>query len=106
MEYWVNCWWKMKPRYVIVNETEKQYFEKYFELPYGYNSCPIFFSFEEAKNYFDNVLSLEDQLNCIIERWNKIGEVELVYYKHLPSEEQVDKYILPATKIIKSNTIQ
>lgn len=95
----------MKPRFVIVNELERQHFEKYFELPYGYNSCPIFFSYDEALDHFENNLSQKDQLNSVIEQWDRVGKVDLVYFKNLPSEDEVDKYIMPTTSI-KSNTIQ
>ena len=38
----------MIPRYVIIDEEERDGFEKEYQLPYGYNNCFIAYSFEEA----------------------------------------------------------
>lgn len=42
----------MKDRYVIVNEEERDEFEKENEMPYGYYSCEIFYDFYEAVDHF------------------------------------------------------
>lgn len=44
----------MKARYAILNEEERNTFEKENEMPYGYGSCEIFYDFEQAVNHFHN----------------------------------------------------
>ena len=38
----------MKPRYVVLNEMERDDFEKEHQLPYGYGMLDIYWDVEEA----------------------------------------------------------
>ena len=42
----------MKPRYAIINEEARNEFEMEWQMPFGYATCEIFFSFDEALDYF------------------------------------------------------
>lgn len=45
----------MKPRYVILNEVERDAFEKRWQLPYGYGDTVIFSDLEEAMLELDSL---------------------------------------------------
>lgn len=38
----------MKPRYIVLNEMERDDFEKEYQLPYGYGMLDIYLDIEEA----------------------------------------------------------
>lgn len=68
----------MVPRYAVINEEHRNWFEKEFQLPYGYSNCFLTFSFEEAMERCQIMPS-----NGIDEFWSveKIDEYgkEIVY---------------------------
>jgi hypothetical protein len=67
----------MKPRYVVINERERDAFEKKHQIPYGYSDCDIHTDFEDAMDEFEtygnNLLK-----EYIIERIDQNGR-EVVY---------------------------
>lgn len=44
----------MKPVYAIINDKERNDFEKKFQIPYGYSACELFDDFDVAIKYFDS----------------------------------------------------
>jgi hypothetical protein len=44
----------MKPRYAIINELERDQFEKEYQIPYGYGNVDVFFDLEEALEEAEN----------------------------------------------------
>lgn len=38
----------MKPRYVIIDKSRRDRFEKEWQLPYGYGGCRIFLDAQDA----------------------------------------------------------
>lgn len=63
----------MKPRYVIVNEAERNQFEKEWQMPYGYAQCPIFLDPEEAISFYMRNYTDHERLVFIVERIDEEG---------------------------------
>jgi hypothetical protein len=66
----------MKPRYAIIDEEERDEFEKEFQLPYGYGDSFIAYSFEEA--IMEMHFLMEQDLFFSVERIDEYGR-EIVY---------------------------
>jgi hypothetical protein len=67
----------MKDRFCILDVTKRDEFEKEYQLPYGYASSLITFSFDEA---LDIVKNFDSNGVLIIEKVNSEGREE-VYRK-------------------------
>jgi len=65
----------MKPRYAIINEEARNEFEMEWQMPFGYATCEIFFSFDEALDYF-----CDNYSKGSIEKFDSEGR-EIVYRK-------------------------
>lgn len=53
----------MIPRYIVLNEAERDDFEKEYHLSYGYGGLDIYFDFEEAMDeaeYYGNGYVVEE----------------------------------------------
>lgn len=66
----------MVPRYVIINERERDEFEKEWQLPFGYDGCFITFEFADAIDQIKRFAY--DYSGCSIERIDEHGR-EIVY---------------------------
>ena len=74
----------MKPRYIIINEEKRTWFEKEWQLPHGYAHHYITFSLENAIDQLKNYSSYtRDRLS--IERVDDFGR-EIVYKGGLADE--------------------
>jgi len=72
----------MKTRYVLVNEADKALFEKKWQLPYGYQDCPISTNPNEAGQWLDNIVGLGENPNdWIVEKIDEYGNKEIFYQK-------------------------
>jgi hypothetical protein len=65
----------MKPRYIIVDKVERDWFEMKWQLPYGYGNCHVFNNKEDAINFYKK----HDDGNCIIEKYDKGFKEEFIY---------------------------
>lgn len=69
----------MKTRYAVVNQKEKEKFEKKWEMPYGYNNCPkICFNQNEAIGWINRNLGSIEKKNYVVERHN-CGKIDIVW---------------------------
>lgn len=68
----------MQPRYAIIDEYERQKFEKEWQMPYGYSHCFITTEPQEAIQWFEeNYDSSEETI--IIEKISEGGYIEFFY---------------------------
>lgn len=65
------------PVYVVVNEKEREVFEKKYHLHYGYHTCQIFSELDAAVGYVEN-LPESKRMNTIVER-HEAGDIEIIY---------------------------
>jgi len=63
--------------YFVVNEKEKDEFEKKYQAPYGLHTCPNF-DFEESAVGFVETSPYKGRNDLIVERWEN-GECTVVY---------------------------
>lgn len=56
----------MIPRFVLVDEDEKQRFETKWQLPYGFSTCPITTNAYQAKEWLDIVEELDPEKTWVI----------------------------------------
>lgn len=71
----------MKPRYAIINQYERDEFEKKWQLPYGYSSIPVFMKSQRAINALEDIAKIRGDDNMselIVERISDEGR-ELYY---------------------------
>jgi len=69
----------MKTRYAVVNQKEKEEFEKKWQMPYGYNNSPkICFNQDEAIHWINQNLGPNERRNYVVER-HKSGKIEIVW---------------------------
>ena len=78
----------MKPRYVIVDEVEREKFEKRWHMPYGYADARIYMNPVNAVNALNDIVELEKRhvhimgspvsSDLIVEKISKEGR-ELYY---------------------------
>ncbi len=71
----------MKPRYAIINQYDRDKFEKEWQLPYGYASVPIFMKSQRAKDALDGIAKIRGNGNMselIVEKISDEGR-ELYY---------------------------
>jgi hypothetical protein len=71
----------MKPRYVVINQNERDSFEKEWQLPYGYGFCPIYYDPQEAIEMLEVFVqsNLADENDWIVEEITEEGRV--LYYR-------------------------
>ena len=69
----------MVPRYVIVNNKKRNMFEKKYQLPYGYNGCPIFYNFRKSVSWFKEYIFNYEKKDYIIELHEEKKERKTVY---------------------------
>jgi len=60
----------MKPRYAVVNERERDEFEKEWQMPYGYANCAVFDDYEEAERFYEKVKMVEKHKPYILEEYD------------------------------------
>lgn len=65
----------MKPRYVVINEQDREAFEKRWQIPYGYGESDVFTDFEDA---VDELESYFNSKEFIVEKIDTNGR-EVVY---------------------------
>ncbi len=65
-------------KYFIVNEDERNKFEKEYQVPYGYHTCPHFSDEELAIGYVE-MLRTEKRDKTVVEKWEN-GNKEVVYH--------------------------
>jgi len=68
----------MQPRYAIIDEYERQKFEKEWQMPYGYSHCFISLEPQEAIKWLENHYE-ESETTVIIEKISEGGYIELFY---------------------------
>ena len=69
----------MKPKYAIVNEFERDTFEKEWQMPYGYGKCFVSTNPKEAINQLHKYADLHgDTSTFIVEKISEEGR-ELYY---------------------------
>jgi len=67
----------MIPRFVIINISERNEFEKEYQLPYGYGDCPIFDDIDDAIRGLKSIPELYK--GCAVEKIDDHGR-DVVYY--------------------------
>jgi len=65
----------MKPKYVVINEKDRNYFEKKYEIPYGYGECDVHVALEFA---IDELVLFYNKSEWIVEEITDAGR-ETVY---------------------------
>jgi len=67
----------MEPRYIIIDRSKRDKFEREWQLPYGYNGCRIFSNLDEAKKYYKEIPKMPvGKVDYIIESYaNGLTEV-------------------------------
>ena len=68
----------MKPRYAIIDEYEREKFEKEWQMPYGYSHCFISNEAKTAIQWLENHYE-ESETTVIIEKISEGGYIELFY---------------------------
>jgi hypothetical protein len=63
--------------YAIVNEKERNRFEREYQIPYGYYNCVLFFDLGEAIDLYDKI-PIKIRKKLIIEKCSS-GERKTVY---------------------------
>jgi len=69
----------MEPVYAIINEKERDNFEKKWFIPYGYFNCELFTNLDEAIEVYEMVYTKMDRENHVIEKV-VYGEREVIYW--------------------------
>jgi len=64
--------------YTPINLKEKVEFEKEHQLPYGYNNAEVFYSFDEAVNWFYKTLGPTERREWVIEKHSG-GYTDIVF---------------------------
>lgn len=65
----------MRPRYVVINEIDRNEFEKKWEIPFGYGECDIHITFEDA---IDELEAYYGSSEWIVEKISENGR-ETIY---------------------------
>ena len=68
----------MEPRYVIIDEYERQKFEKEWQMPYGYSHCFITTEPQEAIHRLEKDSDYDSE-TVIIEKISEGGYIEFFY---------------------------
>ncbi len=73
----------MKPRYAVINQNERDKFEKKWQLPYGYKDCFITTKPQEAIDMLEEMAGIADASELIIEKIEFDGQnvVREFYYR-------------------------
>ena len=50
----------MMPRYVVINEIDRDDFERKWQIPYGYGECEVHLDLEDAINELETYYSSSD----------------------------------------------
>lgn len=67
----------MKPRFAVLNEIERDDFEKEWQMPYGYAATFVTMDMEDAMNYLETEIP-STEIGWVIEEVNN-GERSVVY---------------------------
>ena len=62
----------MKPRYVVINEMDRDDFEKKWEIPYGYSECEIHIDLESA---IDELEAYYSSSEWVVEEITDVGRI-------------------------------
>lgn len=66
----------MKPRYIIVDRTKRDAFEREWQVPYGYNGCHIFLELKSALETYSWLTT--NKTDYIIEKYDSGKKKEVV----------------------------
>ena len=69
----------MKPRYAVINEYERDQFEKEWQLPYGYAKCFVSLNPQEAIDVLEKFLNSHD-INSTVWIVEKISDEGREFY--------------------------
>lgn len=69
---------RMKARYVVINDDHRNWFEKEFQLPYGYSNCFISFDFNEVMERCRMKPTNGFNSSWVVEKIDEFGK-EIVY---------------------------
>ena len=69
----------MIPIYAIINEKERNDFEKKYQIPYGYGLCEFFYDYDTAYEFFDEE-KIDYHESFVIEKVDSNGR-EIIYRK-------------------------
>lgn len=50
----------MKPRYVVIDEYERDNFEKEYQMPFGYGNCVVFMDPQAAINTLEHICNIRE----------------------------------------------
>lgn len=68
----------MKARYAVIDEEERNWFEKEFQLPFGYSNCFVSLDLEEAIERMRIYKKNSSNVRWVVEKIDEDGK-EIVY---------------------------